>query len=141
MQQIPNFLLAAPVIALSFAASYSFYTHNPRAVISSTLPFLPNSLLPAANLKAKVAASPFLSPALTPFVHLHSALLVLLVFASHTQIILRLCSSDPVVWWYAAHLCSSGNGKERVWGRRWVKYCVMWGTVACALWAGFLPPA
>ena len=156
---IPNFLFAAPVLALSFAASFAFYAHNPGAVVASTLPFLPSALLPLlrpAGYDQKISRSkhltsaapppsppsPFLSFSLTPFVHLHSALTLLLVFASHTQIVLRLCAADPVMWWYAAHLCSALEGtRERRWGRRWVKYCVVWGAVACALWAGFLPPA
>jgi len=151
---IPNFLLATPVLVLSVAASWTFYAHNPRAIVAVTLPFLPPSLLPplpdqVQNKGKGVERSqpispprPFLSPALAPFVHLHSALTLLLVFASHTQIVLRLCASDPVVWWYAAHLCSGPEGTAgRKWGRRWVAYCVVWGGVACAMWAGFLPPA
>lgn len=156
---IPNFLFAAPVLVHSLAASCTFYAHNPRAVLASTFPFLPQSLLPAAPTfppsglpstpkpaprpaRAPPPPSPFLSPSLTPFVHLHSALTLLLLLASHAQIVLRLCAADPVVWWYAAHLCGAPQGtRERRWGRRWVAYCVGWGAGACVLWAGFLPPA
>lgn len=145
--QLPNFLLAAPVLALSFAASYTFYAHNLHAVLSTTVPFIPllKSWKPTTTTKDLLRASPrpFLSPSLTPFVHLHTALTLLLLFASHVQIILRVCSTNPVVFWFAADLVShhTADGKERKWGRRWIKYCVVWGVVATILWSAFYPPA
>lgn len=150
LQQLPNFLLAAPVLLLSFAASWTYYSHNFLTVLSSTLPFLP---LSPPTQPHRRADPPFLSPALTPFVHLHTALTLLLLFASHVQIILRLCSSNPVVFWYAAYLVRTdvnvkeggeraGKGEGRTkWGRWWVGYCVVWGVVSTVLWGVFLPPA
>lgn len=97
LSQLPNFLLAGPVLALSLCASYTFYSHNNSYVLRSLVPFLD---LPPP----KPSASPFLDRRHTPFVHLSTALTFLLLFASHVQIILRLCASNPVVFWYAASL-------------------------------------
>ncbi|GAA5823527.1 hypothetical protein JCM5353_006293 [Sporobolomyces roseus] len=142
--QLPNFLLASPVLVLSFAASYTYYSSQPRLVISRTLPFLPSSLLPSSSTPPPILTRPFLSPSLLPFIHLHMATTLLLLISSHVQIILRLCIPNPVVWWYVSDLLlaegSEGEGRRR-WGKRWIGYCVMWGTVATVSWALFLPPA
>lgn len=150
--QLPNFLLAAPLLALSFAASYEFYTQNAAHVISHTLPFLPRSF--AGRIKTDTSTKetkptrPFLSPDLTPFIHLHTALTALLLVASHVQIILRVSAANPVVFWYAADLVQADSESEDAaerrrgrWGRWWVGYCVVWGSVSILLWSGFYPPA
>ena len=170
--QVPNFVLAAPVLVLSLSASWTFYSRNARAVLRSTLPFLPPSLLPAPapppSADAELAlerpltapASPHLVEALVPHVHLHTATTLLLVVSAHVQIALRVCATGPVVWWYAAELVERGRGRgqgrgraeegegEREGdgaaaraGRAWVRYVEVWGVVATALWAVFLPPA
>ncbi|GAA6058645.1 hypothetical protein JCM10212_004056 [Sporobolomyces blumeae] len=151
--QIPNFLLAAPVLALSFAASYSYYTSLPRQTLSRTLPFLPSSFLPSDSSSSNTGRNSqrrFLSLSLIPYVHLHTATTLLLFLSSHIQIILRLCIVNPVVWWYAADLVLSSTShagdeacaaRRKRWGSRWVTYCVVWGTIATILWALFLPPA
>ena len=182
VQQLPNFLLAAPVLAMSFAASYDYYTHRPRFVVAKTFPFLASSmpsLTPAEEeddekerskkrrRRGRGAGGPFFSPALLPFVHLHTATTVLLSVSAHVQIVLRLCSANPVVWWYVADLVLAGRrggddegaarredcmGRDRdetatrrrrrsVWGQRWIVYTVVWGTVSIICWALFLPPA
>ncbi|GAA6054109.1 hypothetical protein NBRC10513_006125 [Rhodotorula toruloides] len=142
--QLPNFLLAAPVLALSLAASYSFYRSNLAFTLRSTLPFLPLSLAPSAPPRHANPSEPLSNPsspsatlALIPLIHLHTLLTLLLLTTAHVQIVLRVCVTNPVVWWYAAELVCSGSR----WGRRWVVYCVVWGTVATGLWAVFLPPA
>jgi len=125
--QLPNFLLASPVLLFSFAASYTYYSSQPRLVISRTLPFLPSSLLPSSPTVPSMSQRAFLSPSLLPFIHLHTATTLLLLISSHVQILLRLCIPNPVIWWYAADLLlaegSEGEGRRR-WGKRWIGYCV-----------------
>lgn len=159
---MPNFLFAAPVLFMSVWASYDYYSHDTTHVLYTTLPFLFSPPPPTST-----ASSPrvFLNPRLTPFIHLHTALTCLLFFASHVQIILRVCVTNPVLWWFVADLVlgegegeageeggkESGGGVERgkvdksgervKWGRRWIGYCVVWGSVSIFLWSGFLPPA
>ena len=148
--QVPNFLLAAPLLALSFAASYDHYSYNLSHVLSHTFPSLSHSFVRkfAASTKGSTPRRPFLFQELTPFIHLHSALTLLLLFASHVQIILRVSAVNPVIFWYAADLLQadskSQNEVERRrggWGRWWVGYCVVWGSVSVLLWSGFYPPA
>lgn len=152
MLQIPNFLLAAPVLALSFAASSSFYRANLALTLRSTLPFLPPNLArpslpppppPSPEAPLTHPSPPTTTLSLVPLIHLHTLTTLLLLTTAHVQIVLRVCATDPVVWWYAAELVHVSRGEGRsAWGARWVVgYCVGWGTVATGLWAVFLPPA
>ncbi|GAA5826030.1 hypothetical protein JCM11251_000098 [Rhodosporidiobolus azoricus] len=182
--QLPNFLLAAPVLALSFSASYTFYHSNSHIVLSSTLPFFfrpdahtpstsPTSRNPPTSLRPfshpHPHHHPLSLPPLVPYVHLSTALSLLLLTTAHVQIALRVCVVDPVVWWRAAEIVlplvhgglegeggegeGEGKGKEEgkegkegkedraKWGRWWVRYSIWWGTLSLVLWAAWLPPA
>jgi phosphatidylinositol glycan class V len=57
---------------------------------------------------------------------------VLLLFASHVQIALRLAVTDPTLWWTLA-------ASKRL--SAWTYFCVVYGAVSLVLWAGFYPPA
>ncbi|KIY73324.1 glycosyltransferase family 76 protein [Cylindrobasidium torrendii FP15055 ss-10] len=110
-EQIPNFLISAPVIALI----YAFGTAHIR----------------------RTAGPPFERHQVTPHV-LHSVVFTTtLVFSAHTQIILRVASSMPVIYWAAAWLLVY----HPTWGKAWVLWSVIWGCISIVLWATFLPPA
>lgn len=146
--QTPNFALAAPVLLLSWFATYDYYSHNPRSILQSTFPFLPPTIINELTTNATKPPSSrlFLSPALLPFIHLHTALTLLLLLASHVQIILRVSVANPVIFWYVADLMTSTDNdaaglKRKRWGERWIKYCCVWGSIAGLLWSGYYPPA
>lgn len=111
--QLPNFLLAGPVLALSFASSYAFYTSNPEATWRATIPFLavPARLKSAPHAAENPAERLFVRPIdpatarrLGPFVHLSTFITALLFLAHHVQIILRVVVTNPVPFWYVAEL-------------------------------------
>ncbi|BGP13410.1 ER membrane glycoprotein subunit of the GPI transamidase complex-like protein [Rhodosporidiobolus nylandii] len=169
--QLPNFALASPVFLLSYSASSTFYLTHLPLVLRSTLPFLPSSFSlfsrppppPPASAQAKAREKE--AEQRIPFVHLSTALSLLLLTTAHVQIALRVCVCDPVLWWRAAELVSQSSrlpfglealqaGREgegereyekqkvsRDWGARWVRYVVWWGTLSVVLWAVHLPPA
>ncbi|KAK7692820.1 hypothetical protein QCA50_004455 [Cerrena zonata] len=133
LSQLPNFLLCAPVLALLlwFSAYYIL-----RVLLPYTLHFLFPHSLRIPNPPSALT-SPLLTMKLAPHA-IHAFLFtLLLLFASHTQIILRLAASMPFTYWAAAHLCL----KYPVWGKRWVTWSVVWGAISIVLWATFLPPA
>ncbi|GAA5869590.1 hypothetical protein JCM16303_000518 [Sporobolomyces ruberrimus] len=149
LQQLPNFFLATPLLFLSFSASYTYYSSQPSLVLSKTFPFIFSSPKPSSSVPNR-SRRPVLSLELLPFIHLHTATTLLLLISSHVQIILRLCIVNPVVWWYASDLVLSNQTqgdedgdwrKRKRWGERWVKYCIVWGTLSVVCWALFLPPA
>jgi len=121
-QQLPNFLFAAPVLMLlSYYSTQSvclfanrlFYKDKPRGLS----PFEPQSLAPH-GIHAFVFTS-------------------ILLFASHTQIILRFAASLPFTYWSAARLLVE---HPRL-GKWWVGWSIVWGAVSLVLWSAFLPPA
>ncbi|KAF7362036.1 GPI mannosyltransferase 2 [Mycena venus] len=117
LQQLPNFLIAAPpLLAVS-----TFSVYHLRHWLGS----------PADSGRA------FLSASIAP--HAIHALIMsaTLLFASHTQIVLRLAASMPITYWAAAWLLL----QHPKWGRAWVAWSVLWGAVSILLWGAFLPPA
>lgn len=154
LQQVPNFVLSGPVIVMSLYASWTYYSHNTKQHIYATLPFLSSAINADARASSKSPTEPnsrhdrtkarietltfprpFLSSSLLPFIHLHTALTLLLLVSAHVQIVLRVCVTNPVLFWFIA-----ANPNERI-QRRWIMYCVTWGAVSIVLWACFLPPA
>ncbi|KAJ3509714.1 hypothetical protein NMY22_g16200 [Coprinellus aureogranulatus] len=90
LQQLPNILLGLPPILLIYAFGYWHLKSAFLSLVPSEAP--------------EDAKSPWANPALTPHV-LHGIFTAsLLLFASHTQITLRLAASMPVVYWAAAWL-------------------------------------
>lgn len=120
--QIGNWLLAAPMLAISLFASYAYLQ-----------PPIPSQRLLPSNDKRLRG------------IQLHHLITtLLLVFVGNVQISLRVSVTNPVVWWTAAELAfdwSGGAGKMTRIGRWWVAWCVIWGAVSLILWAGFYPPA
>ncbi|KAI0958319.1 hypothetical protein AcV7_004170 [Taiwanofungus camphoratus] len=140
-QQLPNFIISAPVLLLllTYAASYIRDAFIPRLCA-----FLPSKGIKPENSSGSrrssarlQSTSPFLAPSLAPYVIHALFVTLLLLFAAHTQIILRLAASMPVTYWAAAHLLV----EKPAWGSRWVAWSVVWGAVSLVLWTTFLPPA
>lgn len=111
--QIPNILMASPVLAVSVYGTCRFFTSKTT-----------------------------LSRLLTPMILHHACMTILLIFGSHTQIALRVVSTDPVFWWLLADMSfeKGKKGMSRM-GRAWLWWAVIWGAVSIVLWAGHYPPA
>ncbi|KAJ7668374.1 GPI mannosyltransferase 2 [Mycena polygramma] len=117
LQQLPNFLIAAPpLIAIS---TFSVY-HLGHWI-----------KVPAQHGHA------FLSASIAPHAIYALLLSAILLFASHTQIVLRLAASMPITYWAAAWLVV----QHPKCGRAWVAWSVLWGSLSILLWSAFLPPA
>ena len=132
LQQLPLFILSAPVLIISFAASFHFYSLDPIRWLKMTIPLLQGKPTSRIQIKGFLA-----NPALLPYLHLHTLMTCILLFNSHVQICLRLVALDPVVFWYAATLLET-NSRYGFW---WIRYCLIWSPVSVLLWAGFYPPA
>ncbi|TRM69692.1 glycosyltransferase family 76 protein [Schizophyllum amplum] len=122
LQQLPNFVIAAPpLLAILSFASWHLRRTLPAQILPSPPP----------------GHQPFLSPALTPHA-LHATFMALiLLFASHTQIALRLVAAMPFTYWAAAWLMVQS---PKI-GWAWVTWSVGWGALSVLLWVAFLPPA
>jgi len=125
LAQLPNFVLAAPLLCLGVWGLYRYM---------ATAPSLATVLL--APWRGTIrSAEPIARLELAYVLH-SAALLALLLFASHVQIVLRLGSPGglPMLWWAAAALY-----KRRP--RVLVANLVLYNVVGSLLYSGFYPPA
>ncbi|PWY99352.1 mannosyltransferase [Testicularia cyperi] len=125
LAQLPNFVLAAPVIVLACYGVFG-YISRPRA--SSTA------------RQASTSFSVTETPAFVPYIMLGTAVVSLLVFASHVQIALRFASPGgfPLVWWGAAWVVLDKDDAKR---HTTISYLCIQMLVSIVLYAGFYPPA
>ena len=130
-QQLPNFLISAPVLALLLCYTIVY-------VRDALCPRLYHIVLQSpARASAKPPQSPFFAPSLAPHV-LHALInTLLLLFAAHTQIILRIAATMPLTYWAAAWLVV----EHPRWGSYWIAWSTLWGATSIVLWVTFLPPA
>jgi len=123
LSQLPNFLLAAPTLLVILA----FSLHHLKGTGLDSSKRRAESQLHCA----------FHNPTITPHA-IHGIIFsFILIFASHTQIVLRLAASMPLVYWAAVWLLSEHPSL----GRLWVTWSVLWGITSVICWATFLPPA
>ncbi|KIM45160.1 glycosyltransferase family 76 protein [Hebeloma cylindrosporum] len=121
--QLPNFILAIPTLLL---------------ILSFAVYHLKGTWLASSKRKGDSQLDlSFRNVTITPHA-IHAIILsFILIFASHTQIVLRLAASMPFVYWAAAWLVCENPAL----GRLWVSWSVLWGTTSTICWATFLPPA
>jgi len=141
LAQVPNFVLAFPVLTLG---AYGCWLATPcaRRVVEQTL--LPwRGSCPASDPAKRASTTIRSRPALRcelVYVYHTAVVLCILLFASHVQIALRMATPGgmPMVWWAAAMLCERGGP---AWTKGVVLYLLCYSGVACVLYAGFYPPA
>ncbi|WWD17943.1 hypothetical protein CI109_102388 [Kwoniella shandongensis] len=123
LSQLPNILLALPILLVSLVGIFIY---------------IRTRILPRPGTRPS-------HPALEGLYICHLMTTGLVLFNSHTQIALRVCLGDPVLWWSATTLAFNWDddkqrGLTKV-GKLWVGWCVVWGAVAMVLWVGHYPPA
>lgn len=122
LQQLPNFILAAPMILFSIHGIYEYIIKDPKRFLS------------LGYLSSKEKGSPS-GPQILPHVYLWSVLIILCGFFMHVQVLQRFLAPYPIIYWHAAKVIKMVNS-------RWiVYYLVMYNFVACILFSKFYPPA
>ncbi|KAF9426659.1 hypothetical protein BGZ94_006215 [Podila epigama] len=128
VKQIPNFLMAAPMIILSACGIYSYIMYDTRRALS---------LGRDSKLDTRGRGTPpFMSQAIFPYIVLWAFLLVTNITTMHIQIITRAFSCMPPVYWFAAH-----QFRDQGYARSVTTFFVMYGLVGIVLFANFFPPA
>lgn len=133
IKQIPNFLLAAPIIALSIAGLKAF-------IQSDKLRFWTIGI----KQKEPMAKSTFHSSSLLAYMYLWLVLLLFVTTSMHVQVIIRFFTSLPPLYWYVGHLWINGFGqaqKNVILANIVLVYFVLYGLVGIVLFSSFLPPA
>ncbi|KAJ2824996.1 ER membrane glycoprotein subunit of the GPI transamidase complex-like protein [Coemansia erecta] len=136
LQQLPNFLLAAPMIVLSVAGLYTYVAHDPLRF--ATLGWRRSSRSAASNNSSAELATAFLGDRLLPHVYLWALLVAIGVTTMHVQMITRMFSGVPAVFWFAAHAVAVGR-RATQWAV--TGYFVGYGLAGVVLFSNFFPPA
>ncbi|KAG0238296.1 hypothetical protein BGW41_008209 [Actinomortierella wolfii] len=145
VKQIPNFLMAAPMIFLSTMGILryaQFDWERVRTLGRSTKSLIQEEKAKnSRSLTSKAAAkpSPFLSDSIFAYIVLWAVLLLANVTTMHIQIITRAFSCLPPVYWYAAH--QYRDGKATVQTMTTTTFFIMYSLIGIILYANFFPPA
>ncbi|KAL2645078.1 hypothetical protein R1flu_012665 [Riccia fluitans] len=140
LKQLPNFLLASPMLALSVCAIVSYAREQPRLLFSLGLVAAASSSPTQAkvallsgkdDVKAEVARKRsseaprkgFFSPAAVCFLIQLGFMTSVAMFVMHVQVATRFLSVCPPVYWYGAHAMI--NSRVR-------------GTLGKLIWSSFL---
>ena len=116
VQQIPNFVISIPVFALLVYGIHLILANRSFKQLSS---------MQASQAK------------LIPHAIYTGIFTMLVLFNSHVQIILRLSTSIPLLYWAAAWLLIQKSWLAKV----WISWSMIWGALSTVLWGAFLPPA
>ena len=138
LQQLPNFILASPIILLSLFGIYKYSASNMHRFLSIGFD--------NRTSKASRFNSEYLSDDVLPFVYLWTVMLFLCVTTMHVQVILRFFTSVPPLFWFLGHLfgkhSSKNNPNYQGLLRKFIfYYFVAYPSIGAILFANFLPPA
>lgn len=118
VEQLPNFVLAAPILCISLLGL--------RRQLATGLP----------------TSHPGNGDMIAAIMVYQAVMNALLIFASHTQIALRLAPTDPVLWWTLATSLATKTSRSFTWYEKmWCWWVCVWGVASIVLWAGHYPPA
>jgi phosphatidylinositol glycan class V len=109
LHQLPNFLLASPVVFLSawgivsFLRRFSLFASPSAAAAKSTGASAASPAPPSA------AEEPYLEGALVPFVAYWAVQVVIGMLFMHVQVITRFLSASPALYWFCASFYDDGT--------------------------------
>ncbi|KAK0546409.1 ER membrane glycoprotein subunit of the GPI transamidase complex-like protein [Tilletia horrida] len=141
LAQLPNFLLAAPILGLALYGAHLFCKGSKRTILSAIFLHQSRPVPSPGALAFNYQAAPTLLPHV-----LHGIITTaVLLFFSHVQIALRFATSGgfPLVWWGAASWVAGGAGAKGEHSRLTIVLAVLivWNALSLALYSGFYPPA
>lgn len=135
LKQIPNFLLASPIIALSVGGIYKYAKYDWYRFLS----------LGKVKSRVRERADGYTSDRIAAFIYLWAFLLVYVVTSMHVQVIIRFFTSVPPLYWYTAQILVEGSSgksnRHRILADVVLSYYILYGLVGIVLFAAFLPPA
>lgn len=144
ISQLPNFLIAAPPLALLLWAGLK---HMKERGLREMEIIAANFGMASVVLNDEDMVTPPSAKDNEPSVEEHDqitahaihalVLTCILIFASHVQIILRLAPSLPFTHWAAARLWVE---KPHI-AKWWTTWSILWSCISIVTWVRFLPPA
>lgn len=128
---IPNFLFAAPTLAIMYFSGRHYSFTLPRRIQSVSSPALGER--ERSVLRKIEYMGPYLSVQLIMF--------VACIVSWHVQIITRVGTCLPTVYWYTSEMLMSTRADEVKRGRVIVRYFMVWVVVQGLFFSAFMPPA
>lgn len=126
--QIPNFLIALPMIIICGSACCKYFSHDWKRTFT----------LCASAKSSKLTRDFLLQDTMFPHFVLLFVMLVYSVLVVHVQIMARLFSFMPLVYWSLAYLYHNGSLRIR---KAILYYCLSFSLVISALFTNYYPPA
>lgn len=130
LAQIPNFLLALPMIVISAGAVFVYFE-------ADHLRFLSCGLHQNKNHRAK-QLDLFKAECVLPHIYLLLFMLLYNVFIAHVQIVTRLFTFQPVLYWFMAHVMMTASIRVQ---KTLQTYIGLYGLIGTVLFATHYPPA
>ncbi|KAL9550245.1 hypothetical protein MBANPS3_004811 [Mucor bainieri] len=132
VKQIPNFVLAAPIIGLSVCGLNGYIRHN--ATEFWTL---------GIRRGERNNSDDYYSSKLAVFIYLWAFLLLFATTNMHIQVIIRFFTSVPPLYWYVGNLWIKGfcESKHTWMANAVLGYFAIYGLIGIVLFSSFLPPA
>eukprot|EP01111_Echinosteliopsis_oligospora_P018260 TRINITY_DN825_c1_g1_i1.p1 TRINITY_DN825_c1_g1~~TRINITY_DN825_c1_g1_i1.p1 ORF type:complete len:475 (-),score=73.23 TRINITY_DN825_c1_g1_i1:19-1443(-) len=145
VKQIPNFILAAPIIILSFCGIYSYFSSllfNPSPASSTSTSTSTSASTSTSNHKNDEKISNMQTPSryhqliLLEYCLHWTFLTIFGILCMHVQVMTRFISvSTPAIYWFCAHLIYSHHRL-----RRWViSYFIFFTILGSVLFCTFYP--
>ena len=130
LNQIPNFLFAMPMIIISSTAVFLYFESDHARFISL-------GLTQSKNKRAK-SLKLFYDDQVLPHIYLLSFMLFYNLFIAHVQIITRVFTFMPVIYWFMAHVIMNFSIRTQ---KILLTYIGVYGLLGTCLFALNYPPA
>lgn len=151
MKQIPNFILALPVLVLSFTAAALWIRHSWNRYINNGVTCLKDALLWAflalgassSDLKStgdgKVSLQ-LLGPKFLSYYAILAGFAIVGAFLAHVQISTRLiCSSCPAFYWFVSSLMIDDGSRDKRVGMLLYFYFALYNIIGVIMHVNWLP--
>lgn len=125
LAQLPNFAIAAPMVLISTAACWSYFSADWKRTLT-------------LGLRPSAKRSFVMQDRLYPHMALWLFLLLLTLTLAHVQIAARLFSFQPAVYWCMADLYAHGSPRVK---NALLYYTLGFALVGTILFMNFYPPA
>eukprot|EP01080_Neovahlkampfia_damariscottae_P001240 gene1240-11329_t len=127
-KQIPNFLLASPILILSFYGIYLYTSKNSKLVFSL-------GLRNFEETKTKKGKG-FFNEEIVVFIFYWLFLTIYILLNAHVQIITRFFASMPPLFWFCSFLYLK---KKYFWKKFILGFFIFYSFLGCILFSNFYP--
>ncbi|CAO3662886.1 unnamed protein product [Umbelopsis ramanniana] len=150
LKQIPNFLLASPIIMISCYGIWSYFSFDKSRFLTVGMK---SDIAPVSESEEKVddveeipISGGFLSDQTLPHIYLWAILVITVVTSMHVQMVTRFFSCLPVLYWFIGHvwmtaLTPTASKSQKIIAKTILYYQILYGLVGVVLFASFFPPA